>query len=353
MYELQLFDYHLPEELIAQHPAKRRTDARLMVVDRTRRAFTHIYFRDLPDLLDEGDLLVVNDTKVIPARFFGKKDTGGGIEVFLTGAAAEHSDLQAGASFNCMLRSAKPAREGCRITFGPDLWAEVIKRYPSGRAVLVFHGAKPLKRTMARLGQVPLPPYIRRDDAGQTLREEDKRRYQTVYAAKAGAVAAPTAGLHFSQGLLEKIKLRGVELVSVTLHVGPGTFVPMRSEDIRDHVMEEETFEIEDQAAAAITAAKAAGKRIVAVGTTTTRTLEYAAQTGGLKPGCGGADIFIYPGYQFQIVDRLITNFHLPRSTLLLLVSALAGRELILSAYEEAIRMGYRFYSYGDAMIIV
>jgi S-adenosylmethionine:tRNA ribosyltransferase-isomerase len=298
----------------------------------------HRRVKDLPEILRPGDLLVVNDTRVIPARLFGRRAAGGGkIEILLT----EKADA---ATWDALVRPGRRAKPGTHIDFDGGLAADVVEKDPDGRHRLRF--SEPVETHLERLGHVPLPPYIDRADTA-----EDRERYQTVYAEKPGAVAAPTAGLHFSKDLLARLAAAGIETVHVTLHVGPGTFKPVTVEHVEDHRMESERYEIPEPTAAAIAEARKERRRIVAVGTTVVRTLESAAREGGLRPGSGRTDLFITPGFRFQVVDLLLTNFHLPRSTLLMLVSAFAGRDRVLAAYDEAIGLGYRFYSYGDAML--
>jgi S-adenosylmethionine:tRNA ribosyltransferase-isomerase len=331
------FDYELPPESIAQQPVP-RGESRLLVLDREG-AERHRRVRDLPELLRPGDLLVLNNTRVIPARLFGRRPGGGQIEILLTGKAGERD-------WDALVKPGRRARPGTVIELDAGLTAEVIEKEESGRHRLRF--CEPVEPHLDRLGHVPLPPYIQRpDDAA------DRERYQTVYARHPGAIAAPTAGLHFSAELLQEIAAAGIETAEVTLHVGLGTFKPVSVERIEEHRMDRERYEVPEEAAEAIRRARHRGGRVVAVGTTVVRTLESAAIAGGgeVLPGSGSTELFITPGFRFQAVDVLLTNFHLPRSTLLMLVSAFAGRERILAAYEEAVREGYRFYSYGDAML--
>jgi len=347
VYQLSDYDYPLPKELIAQEPVPRRDRCRLLVLNKNSGEIVHTEFSNIVDYLDQRDVLVINDTKVIPARLLGKKATGGKVEVLLL-----HFDpSQAGAEVfetEALLKASRPPKPGQFVYFANDLKAEVLG-YNEGKAKLRFFSQGLFRDLLLKLGHVPLPPYIKRND-----RPEDKSTYQTVYASKEGAVAAPTAGLHFTSQLLAAIKERGVEIVRLTLHVGYGTFIPVKVEDIRKHKMHGEYYEISEKAAKQLNTATRSGKRIVAVGTTTTRLLEYLmTQYGEIRPGRGICDIFIYPGYKFKIIQALITNFHLPKSTLIMLVSAFAGRELILKAYKEAIEKRYRFYSYGDAMFII
>ena len=331
------FDYELPPESIAQQPAP-RGESRLLVLDREG-AERHRRVRDLPELLRPGDLLVLNNTRVIPARLFGRRPGGGQIEILLTGKAGDRE-------WDALVKPGRRAKPGTVIELDAGLTAEVIEKEESGRHRLRF--SEPVEPHLDRLGHVPLPPYIQRpDDAA------DRERYQTVYARHPGAIAAPTAGLHFSAELLQEIAAAGIETAEVTLHVGLGTFKPVSVEQIEEHRMDRERYEVPEAAAEAIRRARDRKGRVVAVGTTVVRTLESAAIAGAgeVLPGSGSTELFITPGFRFQAVDVLLTNFHLPRSTLLMLVSAFAGRERVLAAYEEAVREGYRFYSYGDAML--
>ena len=333
------FDYDLPAASIAQEPVA-RGESRLLVLDRSGPE-RHARVRHLPRLLRPGDLLVLNDTRVIPARLFGRRGGGGGgMELLLVERLGERE-------WDALVKPGKRARPGTAIELGPGLAAEVVAKGGEGRFRLRF--SEPVEPHLERLGHVPLPPYIRRPDTA-----EDRERYQTVYARRPGAIAAPTAGLHFTEELLREIEAAGAGIARVTLHVGIGTFKPVSAERVEDHRMESERYEIGEEAAAAIHRARAGAGRVVAVGTTVVRTLESAALAGGgeVQAGRGATRLFITPGFRFQAVDALLTNFHLPRSTLLMLVSAFAGRERLLAAYEEAIREGYRFYSYGDAMFV-
>ncbi|HEY4574657.1 MAG TPA: tRNA preQ1(34) S-adenosylmethionine ribosyltransferase-isomerase QueA [Thermoanaerobaculia bacterium] len=338
------FDYDLPASSIAQEPAP-RGESRLLVLDRTGPE-RHARVRDLPRLLRPGDLLILNDTRVIPARLYGRSAGGGKMEILLVEPLGERE-------WDALVKPGRRARPGARFEIGEGLVAEVIDKREDGRYRLRF--SEPVEPHLERLGHIPLPPYIHRPDT-----PEDRERYQTVYARRPGAVAAPTAGLHFTEALLREIEAAGIEIARVTLHVGIGTFKPVSAERIEEHRMERERYEIGEETAEAIRRARAAGRRIVAVGTTVVRTLEGAALAGGgeVPAGSGSTDLFIYPdspdspGCPFQVVDALLTNFHLPRSTLLMLVSAFAGRERVLAAYAEAVREGYRFYSYGDAMLL-
>jgi S-adenosylmethionine:tRNA ribosyltransferase-isomerase len=341
MMRVNEFDYHLPPELIAQSPARNRDSSRLMALERSTGAISHRLFSDLPEYLHPGDVLVVNDTRVYPARLIGiKSGTGGAVEALLI------REVERGVYLALMKGAPRP---GTRLVFGDTLSAVVEEDAGEGKRVIRFAGQDGLDEAIDSLGRMPLPPYI-----DQSARDEieDRERYQTVYATKRGALAAPTAGLHFTPELLSRVEAAGVDVVRVTLHVGLGTFMPVRVERVADHVMESEAYEVSPQAAARINSARAAGGRVVAVGTTTTRTLESAFRDNGVAAGCLETNLFIYPGYEFRAVDALVTNFHLPKSTLIMLVSAFAGRGTVLKAYNEAVIQGYRFYSYGDAMLI-
>ncbi|WP_374047395.1 tRNA preQ1(34) S-adenosylmethionine ribosyltransferase-isomerase QueA [uncultured Phascolarctobacterium sp.] len=332
------FTYELPQELIAQHPMEPRDHSRLLVVDKNTGTVEHRHFYDLCEYLRPDDLLVFNDTRVIPARLHGVKDTGARVEVFLL-TRLDSTDWEV------LVKPGRKLRVGAKIKFSDELACEIIDDTDFGGRVARFCYEGVFEEILDRLGETPLPPYI-------TAPLEDKERYQTVYSRENGSAAAPTAGLHFTNELLEKIKAMGCEEVFVTLHVGLGTFRPVSVEDINDHVMHREFYSVSPQAAAAINKAKAEGRRIVAVGTTAVRTLEAAGESGEMKAGGNWTKIFIYPGYRFRLVDALVTNFHLPQSTLLMLVSALSTREIMLATYDEAVRERYRFFSFGDAMFI-
>lgn len=339
--DLKDFNYDLPEELIAQDPLEDRSSSRLMVLHKDTGRIEHKIFRDIIDYLNPGDCLVINDTKVIPARLMGiKEDTGATIEVLLLKRNAD--DV-----WECLVKPGKKARTGARIVFGEGLLVgEIVDVIEDGNRMIKFHYEGIFEEILDKLGQMPLPPYI-------THKLQDKNRYQTVYARNEGSAAAPTAGLHFTKELLEKIKEKGVNVVSITLHVGLGTFRPVKVDKIEEHHMHTETFNISKEAADTINRARAAGGRVIAVGTTSCRTLESAEADDGTIPArSGDTDIFIYPGYKFKAIDCLITNFHLPESTLIMLVSALAGRDNIMNAYETAVKERYRFFSFGDAMFI-
>lgn len=334
------FDYYLPKELIAQTPMEPRDHSRLLVVDKATGKIEHRHFYDLLDYLRPDDLLVFNDTRVIPARLHGVKDTGAKAEVFLL------TRLNA-TDWEVLVRPGKRLRTGAQIKFSDDLSCEIVDNTEFGGRIARFKFEGVFEEILDRLGETPLPPYI-------TEQLEDKERYQTVYSRDKGSAAAPTAGLHFTKELLQKVKDMGCEEVFVTLNIGLGTFRPVSVENIEDHIMHKEFYTITPEAAEAINNAKRAGRRIVSVGTTAVRTLEASATAGGgfVKPGAAWTDIFIYPGYKFKMVDALVTNFHLPQSTLLMLVSTLSTREIMLKTYEEAVREKYRFFSFGDAMFI-
>ncbi|TCK03971.1 tRNA preQ1(34) S-adenosylmethionine ribosyltransferase-isomerase QueA [Phorcysia thermohydrogeniphila] len=338
------FDYELPKELIAKFPVEPRDSARLMVLHRDSGKLEHRIFRDIVEYLKEGDVLVLNDTKVIPARLFGRLETGGKVELLLVRQPLPNL-------WEVMAKPARKLKEGKRIIFDEELEG-IVKGYAGeGRRLVEFKvkGNKDFMEKLEKVGHIPLPPYIEREE-----RPEDREKYQTVFAQKPGAVAAPTAGLHFTEELLEKLRDKGVIIKTVTLHVGPGTFKPVKVENVEEHQMDYETYNVPEETAKEVNRAKDEGRRVIAVGTTVVRTLESAAdESGRVKSGEGSTNLFIYPGYRFKVIDALITNFHLPRSTLLMLVSAFAGRERILNAYREAVKEGYRFYSYGDAMLIL
>jgi S-adenosylmethionine:tRNA ribosyltransferase-isomerase len=337
------FDYSLPPELIAQQPSGRRDASRLMILERETGIITEASFREITGLFREGDLLVINDTRVIPARLTGFKESGGRVEVFLVRKLAEQGEV-----WHCLIKASTPPKPATIILLPEGLQARVMERGEEGLWIVSFSPVQGFEELLERVGSIPLPPYIRRP-AG----EQDSERYQTVFARVKGAVAAPTAGLHVTSELLAAIGQRGVEIVPLTLHVGLGTFLPIRVEDPRKHRMHRERYSIPELTAAKVNSAKEEGRRVIALGTTSARALEYAtADDGHLLPGDGEADIFIYPGYRFKLVDALITNFHLPKSSLLMMVAAFAGREFIFKAYCEAVRRRFRFFSYGDAMFI-
>ena len=343
------YDFHLPPELIAQQPLPERTDARMLVLDRQTGRTEHRHVRDLAEYLRAGDLLVLNNTRVIPARLYGRKDTGGKVEVLLL----EETEPDV---WNAMCRASGRVREGSRFSLGNGrISAVVLDARPSVRVRLRLAADRPVREVLEEEGVPPLPPYIRRSEGGPSdVRVADRERYQTVYARIPGAVAAPTAGLHFTPELLARLDGIGVGRVELTLHVGPGTFKPVGVEALEDHVMEPERYVLGEEAACRVRETRSRGSRIVAVGSTSTRVLETAADEGGIvQAGQGRTALFIHPPYRFRVVDCLLTNFHLPRSTLLMMVSALAGRDRILSAYGEAVRLRYRFYSYGECMLIL
>ena len=366
------FDFHLPEELIAQQPLSDRAAARMLHLDRTSGSFRDTVFREFPDLLRPGDLLVLNNTRVLPARLFGRRGglhaqrlspnnpamrdfLHGKVEVLLAKQVALHPP-----TWECLVRPGRKIRAGERLLFGEGtavaLNAEVVRHGEFGERTIQFDDVPDFFSRLEKLGHVPLPPYIHRED-----RAEDRDQYQTVFARNPGSVAAPTAGLHFTPEILDRIRARGIEIAEVTLHVGLGTFQPVRNEIVEQNKLHTETFEIGEEAASKLEKARAEGRRVVAVGTTAVRTLEYASdEDGTIRAQRGEADIFIYPGWRgadapdrgFRVAGAMLTNFHLPKSTLLMLVSAIAGRENILRAYEHAVAERYRFFSYGDCMFI-
>ena len=353
-YKLASYDYQLPEELIAQHPAAKRDQSRLLELHCTDKRLKHRHFNDITKLLRPDDLLVVNNTRVFPARLHGHKETGGKVEMLLLHFPDPIADGNGQtARALTLIKSSKRPKPGSILYFGEKLTARIEKLRADGKVevVITYPSGQDLEDLLKTLGQIPLPPYIKRPE-GNT--EEDAMRYQTKYACHTGSVAAPTAGLHFSDQLLAEIKAMGVKKVTVTLHVGYGTFAPVRSEDIRQHEIHKEFVTVPRATAEAINQVKAAGGRVWAVGTTTARSLEFAADENGLvQPVEDFCGLYIYPGFDFQVVDNLITNFHLPQSSLLFLVSALAGKELISRSYKEAVKKGYQFFSYGDAMAII
>lgn len=335
------FYYELPQELIAQDPLEDRSASRLMHLSLQDGGISHTYFTHVVDYLNPGDCLVINDTKVIPARLYGHKEgTGGLIEILLL--KRREKDI-----WECLVKPGKKARPGAKILFGDGiLKGEILDIVDEGNRLIQFHYKGIFEEILDQLGEMPLPPYI-------THKLKDRNRYQTVYAKHEGSAAAPTAGLHFTEELLRKVQEKGVRIAHVTLHVGLGTFRPVKVEDVANHHMHAEFYVVEEDQARLINETKERGGRIISVGTTSCRTLESASDGAGrIRAGSGWTDIFIYPGYQFQIIDGLITNFHLPESTLLMLVSALAGREKVLQAYETAVRERYRFFSFGDAMLV-
>lgn len=342
------FDYELPENLIAQLPADKRENSKMLVLDKNNKTIEHKHFFDITDYIDSDSILVLNNTKVLPARLYGTKETGAKIEVFLLESQGE------GKFWSCLIKPSKRVKPDNIITINDELKVRPVKRLEDDGewlVELIYDGD--LFEILHKVGNIPLPPYIERKLKSEELKQFDMERYQTVYAKDEGSVAAPTAGLHFTQEILEKLKSKGVEIAYVTLNVGLGTFRPVKCENILDHKMHSETFEITQDAADKINLAKEQGKKLIAVGTTTVRTLETAYQKYGCIKACHDhSELFIYPSYEFKVVDKLITNFHLPKSTLLMLVSALAGKDFIFKAYQEAIKNEYRFFSYGDCMLI-
>ena len=332
------FDYQLPDELIAMYPMPERTTSRLLVLNKASGELEHKHFYDLIDYLNPKDLLVFNHSKVIPARVFGAKPTGGKIEILVERVLDDHRVL-------AHVRSNKSLKPGAEILLG-DVSVEMLSRQ-GDLFELMFHSSETVLTILDRMGHMPLPPYIKREDE-----LEDKTRYQTVYAKEKGSVAAPTAGLHFDDSLMNAIKAKGIDLAFLTLHVGAGTFQPVRVDNVLEHKMHAEYIDVPESICEQVRATKARGGRVISVGTTSVRSLETASQGGTIQPYQGDTDIFIYPGYEFRCVDAMITNFHLPESTLLMLISAFSSRELIMSTYQTAIDQAYRFFSYGDAMLI-
>ena len=349
MLSLNDYNYDLPEKLIAQKPVKKRDRSKLLLLNRKTGELSHHEFSEIYKYLLPGDILIINNTEVIPGRLLGRKETGGKAEVLIL----DYAGGKAGSgkfTSECLINASKHTKAGTFIFFGNGLKAEVTGFF-DGVYSLKFYCSSDFESLLYKMGKIPLPPYIKRNENDSSF--NDKTAYQTVYAREKGAVAAPTAGLHFTKELIEKLKLRGVEIAVITLHVGYGTFLPVRSSDIRDHRMHSERFFIPESTADIINRARKEGRRIIAVGTTCVRTLEFASDKNGVvNSGNGTCNLFIYPGYTFKVIDAMITNFHLPKSTLLMLVSAFAGRENILNAYKKAIKNKYRFYSYGDAMLI-
>lgn len=333
--------YNLPEELIAQDPLLDRSSSRLMVLSKESGEIKHSVFTDLLEYLEPGDCMVLNNTKVMPARLFGiKEGTGAVVEVLLLKRLDDHS-------FECLVKPGKKARVGCILHFGDRLTGEIVDILEEGNRKIKFTYEGIFEEILDELGEMPLPPYIHH-------KLQDKNRYQTVYAEKNGSAAAPTAGLHFTPELLKLIEEKGVKIAYVTLHVGLGTFRPVKEENLENHIMHTESFEVSEETAKIVNETKKSGHKVICVGTTSVRTVESAANEEGLlEAKSGDTSIFIYPGYQFKIPDALVTNFHLPESTLIMLVSAMAGREKVLAAYEEAVKERYRFFSFGDAMLII
>ena len=353
MYNLDDYDYHLPAERIAQTPADQRDQSKLLVMDRITGRIEHHRFYDLEQFLLPSDVLVVNNTEVIPGRLIGKKETGGRVELLILNYAKGLVDTanKNHIVYDCLLKASKRTRTGTRMVFDKGLIAEVIDVSDNIYRISFRHEGD-FEHLLYRIGKTPLPPYIRREADEASF--NDPENYQTVYASQKGAIAAPTAGFHFTKETLTALMRKGIEVVEITLHVGYGTFLPVRVTDIRQHNIHTEGFSVSEAAAEAISRAKRENRRIVAVGTTCVRTLEYSADSSGRVAAKtnGNCDLFIYPGYRFKMVDAMITNFHLPKSTLLMLVSAFAGRRNILEAYQSAVENRYRFYSYGDAMFI-
>lgn len=353
MFCLDDYHYDLPVELIAQQPVEQRDRSRLLCLERQTGRVSHAVFSDIGNNLKAGDVLIVNNTAVIPGRLTGQKETGGKVEVLISDFVGGQKSSAESGNFicRCLVKASKRSAPGSWFYFAEGLKAEVLEAGQRDYH-LKFYSDGDFETLLYRIGQVPLPPYIKRNSGGMPDCD-DQTSYQTVYASRKGAIAAPTAGLHFTSNLLADLRDSGVQIVELTLHVGYGTFLPVRVTDIRRHQMHAEPFTISARAAETINAARADGKRVVSVGTTCVRTLEYAADSNGeIQAGSGNCDLYIYPGYRFKAVDAMITNFHLPRSTLLMLVSAFAGRQKVLNAYQEAIRQRYRFYSYGDATYI-
>jgi S-adenosylmethionine:tRNA ribosyltransferase-isomerase len=351
MFDLDDYNYDLPDDLIAQTPASSRDRSLLLVVERSKGSFSDHRFSELPGLLRAGDLLVVNNTKVFPARLYGRKETGGRIELLVIEPSA--SDRNGSHTRWCLLKSSKRPRKGSRLFFDEQAFGTVMELREDGRAKIAFQGATSLESLLAKRGCMPLPPYIKGGE--QKSRElRARRRYQTIFARRKGSIAAPTAGLHFTPRLIERLRRRGIDVVELTHHVGPGTFRPVRTEDIRRHRIGAERYSIDEPTALAIEKTKRAGGRVVAVGTTVVRALEaVAASKGDVVAGDGETELVIVPGFRFKAIDAMITNFHLPRSSLLFLVAAFAGLELVKQAYRWAVERQYRFYSYGDAMLLL
>ena len=340
------YDYELPKELIAQTPSEKRENCRMMVLDRNNQTIEHKHFYDITDYFDKDDVLVLNNTKVIPARLFGRKNTGAHIEVFLLKQIGDKT-------WEVLINPSKRVREESIIEISPDLYVKVLTRQNEGKWLVELHYDGNFYEILDKVGNIPLPPYIERTMTDEQLKSLDYDRYQTVYAQREGSVAAPTAGLHFTKEILEKLKTKGVQICYVTLNVGLGTFRPVKVDNILEHKMDSEEFEISAQTAKIINEAKKSGKRITAVGTTTVRTLETCMQKyDEILEVIDDSTLFIYPGFKYRVVDRLLTNFHLPKSTLIMLTSAFAGKDFVFRAYEEAIKESYKFYSYGDCMLI-
>lgn len=344
--QLSDYDYELPENMIAQKPVDKRTQSKMMVLGRALKTIEHKHFFDIVDYLDENDVLVLNNTKVFPARLLGQKITGAKVEVFLL---KEHESRQ----WEALIKPSKRVNGGNIIKISEELYAKTLMRLDGGKWLVELGYNGDIYEILQKVGNIPLPPYIERELDNEKLKKLDFKRYQTVFAKHIGSVAAPTAGLHFTKDILKKLKKKGVQICYVTLNVGLGTFKPVKCEEIAGHKMDSENFEIPKKTAKIINDAKKSGKKIVAVGTTSVRTLETCYQKHGEIKACKDCScLFIYPPYEFKVADKLITNFHLPKSTLIMLVSAFSGREFIFEAYQEAIEKQYRFYSYGDCMFI-
>lgn len=343
---LHEYDYELPKDLIAQVPSEKRENCSMMVLDKKNQKIEHKHFYDICDYFDENDVLVLNNTKVIPARLYGKKDTGAHIEIFLLKQIS-------GKTWEVLINPSKRVKEESVLEISPDMYVKVLTRENEGKWLVELHYDGDFYQILDKVGNIPLPPYIERQMTDEQLKNLDYERYQTVYAQKEGSVAAPTAGLHFTDEILQKLEAKGVTVCYVALNVGLGTFRPVKVENILEHQMDSEEYEISKQTAEIIMNAKKQGKRITAVGTTTVRTLETCwSKFDEILEVVDDSTLFIYPGFRFNVIDRLITNFHLPKSTLLMLVSALAGKDFIFEAYKEAIEKQYKFYSYGDCMLI-
>lgn len=351
MFDIEDYNYELPARLIAQAPASRRDGSRLLVVNRQKKAFSDRYFFDLPDLLRPGDLLVANDTRVVPARLIGRKESGGRCEILVL--EYPDSDVECSSTRSCLVRSSKRPKKGSLLFFDSGISGQVKEISDNGIVRITFNGKQSIDSLLEEKGHMPLPPYIKRgNDSGFSVL--DRERYQTVFSAKRGAVAAPTAGLHFTEGLIGKLGAAGISISYLTLHVGYGTFRPVRTQDVRKHNLGLEHYRIGPETAEAIERTRKKGGKVVAVGTTVVRALETAAvNDGSIAAGEGKTDLLITPGFSFKVVDKMITNFHLPKSSLLFLVSAFAGLGLVKDAYKSAIEKEYRFYSYGDAMLIL
>ncbi len=340
------YNYQLPDRLIATHPTDQRENSRMMVLDRKNQTINHHNFYNFPEYLEAGSVLVINDSRVIPARLPGKRLSGGTIEALLV-------ENLSGFQWSCKIKNSARIKPGETLSFcDNELLAEMIEKKADGECIIEFKSSSDLLKRLEQVGYAPLPPYIHKMRTDENNRNEDLARYQTVYANAYGSIAAPTAGFHFTTKLLDLIRERGVEIAPITLHVGLGTFEPIREDDVSKHEMHKENFEISEQTADIIQKAKSENRQIVAVGTTTTRSLESAWIDSKLKTGAQSTSLFIYPPFQYQVVDRLLTNFHLPESTLLMLVSALAGKDFLFKAYNEAVSQQYRFFSFGDCMFI-